>query len=242
MIAALNVPYGPEAKSISRPDTLALATIDPTPPASRCGSAASTRPTVPIRSTSKLARQFSALSGMASALTLATTPSSPPQASAVPETHAASAAASRTSTADPIAVAPSAVSAACVSATAAAVRAQYATAAPSASSPSTTARPMPRVPPVTQNRLPDSPRSIVFLRISVRNRAQRPCGATQLTMRAAIGNRRGQYPLVDLGDGAVVGVDDIGDRHLRYLGEQLVGVEAIQPVQLAQPGDHLDLT
>ena len=116
MIAAFNVPYGPEAKSISRPDTLEIVTIDPAPPSSRYGSAASTRPTVPIRSTSKLARQFSALSGMASALTLATTPSSPPSASAAPETHAASAAASATSTAEPIAVAPPAVSAAWASA------------------------------------------------------------------------------------------------------------------------------
>ena len=47
MIAAFMVPYGPAAKSISRPETLEIVTIDPAPEASRYGSAASTRPTVP---------------------------------------------------------------------------------------------------------------------------------------------------------------------------------------------------
>src|SRR6185312_14852918 len=66
MIAAFIVPYGPEAKSISRPDTLEMVTIDPPSAFKRYGNAASTRPTVPIRSTAKLVRQFSALSGIAS--------------------------------------------------------------------------------------------------------------------------------------------------------------------------------
>jgi len=41
MIAALKVPYGPEARSISRTDTLEIDTIEPAPLASRYGSAAS---------------------------------------------------------------------------------------------------------------------------------------------------------------------------------------------------------
>ena len=52
---------------------------------------------------------------------------------------------------------------------------------------------------------------------------------------------RAEQPLVDLGDRAVVGVDDVGDGHLRDLGQQLIGVEPVQAVQITQPADHLDL-
>jgi hypothetical protein len=58
----------------------------------------------------------------------------------------------------------------------------------------------------------------------------------------AVCRRSGQQPLVDLRHRAVVGVDDVGDRRQRDLREELVRVEPIQAVQLAQPRDHLDLT
>src|SRR4029077_11358340 len=243
MIAAFIVPYGPAAKSISRPETLEIVTIEPAPLASKCGSAASTSPTVPIRSTSKLVCQFSMLSGIASALTLATTPSMPPSAVKLLFTQSASAAASPTSTALPIEMAPSAAKAAWVSAAGSAVRAQYATDAPSANSPSTTARPMPRVPPVTRNRFPDNPRSMIYPPFSsVGDGSQRSCRTAQLAVNPAVGCCGRQQPPVDLGDGTVVGVDDVGDRTLRDLRQQLVGVESVQPIQLTHPGDHLDLT
>src|SRR6478609_6701556 len=243
MIAAFIVPYGPAANSIARPETLEIVTIEPAPLASRCGSAASTSPTAPIRSTLKLVCQFSGLSGIASALTLATTPSMPPSAVKLLFTQPVSAAASPTSTALPITIPPSPASADWASATESGVRAQYATAAPSDNSPSTTARPMPRVPPVTRKRFPDNPRSMIFPPFSsVGDGSQRSCRTAQLAVNPAVGRCGRQQPLVDLGDGTVVGVDDVGDRHLRYLRQQLVGVESVQPVQLTHPGDHVDLT
>ena len=69
---------------------------------SRCGMAARTRRTVCMRSTLRLACQFSSVSGMASALTLATTTSSPPNAAADSSTQAARASASPTSSAVPV--------------------------------------------------------------------------------------------------------------------------------------------
>ena len=71
---------------------------------SRCGRAALTSRTVCMTSTLRLSSQFSSVSGIASALTLATTTSRPPNASADCSTHAASAAASATSTVDPATV------------------------------------------------------------------------------------------------------------------------------------------
>ena len=79
-MAVLAVPYGPEAKSDSRPDTLEMAMIEAASLRSRCGIAARTSRTVCMRSTLRLACQFSSVSGMARALTLATTTSSPPNA------------------------------------------------------------------------------------------------------------------------------------------------------------------
>jgi hypothetical protein len=87
MIAALKVPYGPAAKSISRPETEEIVTIDAASLRSRYGMAAWTRPTVPIMSVSKLAFQLAGSSGMASALTLATTMSTPPSSPAASSTH-----------------------------------------------------------------------------------------------------------------------------------------------------------
>src|SRR4029078_2589868 len=181
------------------------------------------------------------LSRTASALSVATTPSMPPSAVKLSFTQSVRAAASPTSTALPIAMAPSAPKADWVSATASTVRAQYATDAPSANSPSTTARPMPRVPPVTRKRFPDNPRSMIFPPFSsVGDGSQRSCRTAQLAVNPAVGCCGRWQSLVDLGDGTVVGVDDVGDRHPRYLRQQLVGVESVQPVQLAHPGDHVD--
>src|SRR6266571_779440 len=106
MIAALKTPYGPAAKSISLPDTLPIVTIEAAALRSRYGIAALTRLTVPIMSTSKLARQFAASSGMARALTLATTMSRPPSSAALSATHRCMPASSATSTTSPAAVLP----------------------------------------------------------------------------------------------------------------------------------------
>src|SRR5450756_3114927 len=87
MIAVFTVPYGPEAKSTSRPDTLEMATIDGASLFSKYGIDAVTRRTVPIRSTSNDSTQFSGVSGIASALTLLTTISMPPNNFAESSTH-----------------------------------------------------------------------------------------------------------------------------------------------------------
>ena len=159
MMAALNVPYGPAAKSISRPDTLAMVTIDAASLRSRWGRAALTRRTVPIMSVSKLACQLAGSSGMASALTLATTMSRPPSSAALSSTHWVRPASSATSTTRPMATRPFLVSTSTASVTSLPVRAQNPTAAPSAPSVSTMARPIPLVPPVTRARRPCRPRS-----------------------------------------------------------------------------------
>ena len=59
-----------------------MAMIEPASLRSRCGIAARTSRTVCIRSTLRLASQFSSVSGMARALTLAITTSRPPNAPA----------------------------------------------------------------------------------------------------------------------------------------------------------------
>ena len=107
-----------------------------------------------------MARQDSSSGPAASALTFATTTSIPPNRSAESATQAASAAPSRTSSAVP-ATSP-AISDAAFS-TSGALRAQNATDAPSATSPSTTARPMPFVPPVTSATFPLRCRSMSLL-------------------------------------------------------------------------------
>ena len=94
------------------------------------------------------------------ALTLATRMSIPPRASAEAVTQPATAAPSLTSATEPITVPPPAPSSAAVAATASASLAQNATWAPSASRVSTTARPIPRVPPETSARKPARCRSM----------------------------------------------------------------------------------
>src|SRR5665811_1070420 len=162
MIAVFTVPYGPEAKSTSRPDTLEMATIDGASLFSKYGIDAVTRRTVPIRSTSNDSTQFSGVSGIASALTLLTTISMPPNNFAESSTHLDIASASLTSITVPTTVLPLWARAASVPATSPASRAQKATFAPSATNVSTIARPIPLVPPVTNAVLPFICRSMIF--------------------------------------------------------------------------------
>src|ERR1035437_4559575 len=162
MIAVFTVPYGPEAKSTSRPDTLEMATIDGASLFSKYGIDAVTRRTVPIRSTSNDSTQFSGVSGIASALTLLTTISMPPNNFAESSTHLDIASASLTSITVPTTVLPLLARAASVAATSPASRAQKATLAPSATNVSTMARPIPLVPPVTNTVLPFICRSMIF--------------------------------------------------------------------------------
>src|SRR3954453_18113911 len=210
-----------------------MATIDPWPLASRYGSAAFDRRTVCMRSVSKPVYQFSSVSGTAIALTLATTASRPPIRSAAASTQPVSAAPSRTSSWTPRTPAPRPASPFSVVSISPASRAQNSTAAPSSANASTIARPMPRVPPVTSTREPVSCRS---MRIPFEGRSEQAGGALpELGVQAAVRGRGGQQRLAGLDDGAVVGVDDVGDRDLGDLREQLVGVHGVQPVQLAEP-------
>lgn len=97
MSAVFTVPYGPDAKSTSRPETLEMAVIDGILLRPRCGSDALTRFTVPRRSTRRLASQFSGVSAIARALTLLTTASIPPKSPATASTQALTAGPSPTS-------------------------------------------------------------------------------------------------------------------------------------------------
>src|SRR3954453_1261418 len=213
-----------------------MATIDPWPLASRYGSAAFDRRTVCMRSVSKPVYQFSSVSGTAIALTLATTASRPPIRSAAASTQPVSAAPSRTSSWTPRTPAPRPASPFSVVSISPASRAQNSTAAPSSANASTTARPMPLVPPVTSTREPVSCRSMeILFSVSEQGRGALP----QLGVQAAVGRGRGQQRLPRLDHGAVVGVDDVGDRHLGDLREQLVAVHRGQPVQLAEAPAHL---
>ena len=117
MIAVFIVPYGPEAKSASLPETLEMAISDATSLLFRCGMTAFDKFTVAIRSTLKDRYQFSSVSGIASALTLLTTMSIPPSSSAVAATQSLRDALSLTSKAVPMTL-PWATSSSSVSATA----------------------------------------------------------------------------------------------------------------------------
>src|SRR4029077_9676822 len=187
-------------------------------------------------STSKLARQLASSSGMASALTLATTMSRPPSSAAVSPTHWRTPASSETSTQRPVTMTPRPAISSAARVTSAAVRAQNATEAPSSASVSAMARPMPLVPPVTRARNPFSPRSMCFPPLTLG-----PGQLAQPPVHALVGVRRGQQALAHLRDRAVVDVHHVGQRTLTHLGEQLVGVEPVQPVQVAQPADHARL-
>src|SRR6185437_206225 len=197
---------------------------------------------------------------MASALTLATTMSRPPSSAVVSSTHCRTPASSETSTQRPVTTPPRAVISSAARVTSAVVRAQKATAAPASASVSTMARPMPLVPPVTRARNPLSPRSTATsspLRTRIipnwppaavsdplSRLAGLPGGPGQLAeppVHAVVGVRRGQQALAYLRDRAVVDVHHVGQRALAHLGEQLVGVELVQPVQVAQPADHARL-
>src|SRR4051795_552495 len=235
-MAVFIVPYGPDTTSDSRPETLEIATMEPLLLASRCGRAAVASRTVCIRSTSKQVRQFSSVSSVASALTLATTASIPPSRSAAAPTQAVSAPPSRTSSCTPRTPAPRPANAFSASSISAESRAQNSTAAPSSANASTMARPMPLVPPVTSTREPASCRSMRGLLFSEGSGA-----GAQLGVQAAVGRGRGQQRLAGLDDGAVVGVDDVGDGHLGDLREQLVGVHRVQAVELAEPVHELRL-
>src|SRR3954454_12241534 len=229
------VPYGPAAKSASRPETLEMATIDPLLLASRCGNAACARRTVCMRSTSNEVYQFSSVSGIARALMFATTASRPPIRSAAAPTQPVRAAPSRTSSCTPVAAPPSAFSVASISA---ASRAQNSTTAPSSPNASPSPRPIPRVPPVTSTREPFSCRSMAGSPSgSVKGRR----AAAQLVVQSAIGRRRRQQGLAGREDGAVVRVHDVRERSLRHLREQLVGIHRVQAVELAEPAHELHL-
>src|ERR1051325_10807523 len=173
---------------------------------------------------------------MASALTLATTMSRPPSAAAVSATHWRTPSASATSRQRPVTTPPRSVSSTAARATSASVRAQKATEAPSSASVSTMARPMPLVPPVTRARSPFSPRSMCFPPLT-RGRGQ----LAQPPVHALVRVGRGQQALAHLRDRAVVDVHHVGQRALAHLGEQLVGVELVQTVQVAQPAGHAGL-
>ena len=71
------------------------------------------------------------------------------------------------------------------------------------------------------------------------HRAEPAGSLTQVGVDAPEDVNSGQQVLGRLDDDAVVGVDDVGDRHLRDLGAQLVGVHDVQPVQEADPVDEL---
>ena len=142
------------------PETLEITTIEPASDFSRCGSAASTVLTVCIMSTLNSFCHDSSSGVAASALTLGTTISSPPNSSATSSTHWRTAGPSPTSSARPEARTPVAPSAATAASTSASVRAQIATSEPSAASSFAIARPIPLVPPVTSDFLPFKPRSM----------------------------------------------------------------------------------
>src|SRR5712671_7975268 len=105
--------------------------------------------------------QVSGVSPTASALTLQTMVSMPPNSAAAPSIQPFSAAGSATSIALPHALTPFSERLLTTLPTSSALRAQIATLAPSSANSSAIARPMPLLPPVTSTLLPFNPRSIV---------------------------------------------------------------------------------
>src|SRR3954447_14135336 len=104
--------------------------------------------------------QVSGVSPTASALTLQTRASMPPNSPAAPSTHALSASGSATSIALPQDLMPLEESVFTALPTSSALRAQIATLAPSPANSSAIASPMPLLPPVTSAFFPFNPRSI----------------------------------------------------------------------------------
>src|SRR3954465_5501860 len=129
---------------------------------SRWGNAAATELTVCIMSVRNDFSQVSGVSPTASALTLQTMMSIPPNSPPPPSIHPFNGAGSATSNPLPHDFTPLAASALTALATSSALRAQMATLAPSSEKSSAIARPMPLLPPVTSTLLPFSPRSIVL--------------------------------------------------------------------------------
>src|SRR3954453_15240558 len=234
-MAVFAVPYGPDAKSDSRPETLEMAMMDAASLRSRGGIAARTRRTVCMRSTLRLACQFSSVSGMARALTLATTTSIPPNASADSSTHAASPSPSPTSRTVPVTL-PRSRRASWVAATSSALRAQKPTVAPSSRKVSTMARPMPRVPPVTRTRLSLSCRSMTD---PSSGGSERAGAGHEVRVDAVERVDVREERLGRLDDHAVVGVHDVRDGHLGDLGAQLVGVHHVETVEVRHPVHEL---
>jgi hypothetical protein len=105
--------------------------------------------------------QVSGVSPIASALTLQTSASTPPNAPAASATHFFSSIGSPTSNAWPWVRTPLPAKALAAAATSSPLRAQSATLAPSAANRSQIARPMPLLPPVTRAFLPFNPRSMI---------------------------------------------------------------------------------
>src|SRR3954464_4462428 len=128
---------------------------------SRYGTAAATELTVCIMSVRNDFSHVSAVSPTASALTLQTMVSTPPNSRAAPSIQSFSAAGSATSSPLPHDFIPFAASALTTLPTSSALRAQIATLAPSSANNSAIARPMPLLPPVTSAVFPFSPRSIL---------------------------------------------------------------------------------
>ena len=125
-----------------------MSTIEPLSDFSRKGTAAATALTVCIMSVANDFAQVSGESPTARALTLHTSTSMPPSASALAVIQALKALASVTSTARPKAGTPFFFSAATAASTSPRLRAQSETPAPSSAKVSAMARPMPLVPPV----------------------------------------------------------------------------------------------
>ena len=216
-----------------------MATIDPLPLASRCGSAACARRTVCMRSTSNEVYQFSSRVRDRQGADVrhdGVEPAHPLGGRRHPAGQRRAVADVELDAARPGRRPASAFSVASISP---ASRAQNSTAAPSATNASTIARPMPRVPPVTSTREPLQLQ--VHGRFSSRTQrsgAARP-RSSSCSPPYAVAAR--QQRLRGLDDGAVVRVDDVGDRRPADLREQLVGVHRVQAVELAEPAHQLDL-
>src|SRR5579871_246252 len=163
-----------------------MMTIEPAPDFSSAGMSVSQPRTVCSISISKLRTQFFSLSMPPPPLTLGMKTSHPPSASTARWSQALYASPSRTFTASPTTVASGRCRAVAASVTSSALRAQKATLAPSASSVSTTPRPMPLVAPVTMAFFPRSPRSMmVSFSTNYSARQEKQTGSTVFLLNGA---------------------------------------------------------
>ena len=206
---------GPAAKSTSRPgdagdgDDRAVAAAPPGAAAPPCA-----RRTVCIRSTSKRGVPVLLRVGDGQRADVrhdGVEPAEPLRGRSPP--RPVSAAPSRTSSSTPRTPSPRPASAFSVAAISPASRAQNSTAAPSATNASTIARPMPRVPPVTSTR--DAGQLQIHGRLLLEHGQSRRGALTRRSAcRPPYAVAGGQQRLARLDDGAVVRVDDVGDRRL----------------------------